>query len=61
MENETDTNREESEKRNPVLRLRLELTIIQRMLRKECDWTKLVHNRDKGQAVVNIITIQPLL
>jgi len=61
MENEIDTNREETEKRNPVLRLRLQTTIIQRILRKGCDWIKLAYNRDQGQEVVNIITIMSLL
>ena len=48
MENEMDTNREGTEKRNPVLRLRLQTKIIQQILRKGCDWIKLSHNRDQG-------------
>jgi len=61
MENETDTFREENAERNPVLRLRLQTTIIQRILRRGCDWIKLAYNRDQGQDVVNVIAILPFL
>jgi hypothetical protein len=61
MEHETDTMREDSEKSSPVLRLRLQTTVVQRILREGCDWIKLAYNRDQGQAVVNIITILPFL
>jgi len=48
-------------KRNPVVRLRLQTTIIQQILRKGCDWIKLAYNRDQGQDAVNIITVRPFL
>jgi hypothetical protein len=49
MENETDTIREEKEKRNPVLRLRLKTTIIKRILRKGCDWIKLAETGTRAR------------